>query len=53
MIFAQRDLAMPSPLPPLNVHPMAARDWRAIRAFAGRLKKCASLTKFDLFRFVR
>src|SRR5260221_14777513 len=42
-----------SPLPPLNAHPMAARDWRVIRAFAGRLRKWANPTRFALFRFVR
>ena len=30
---------------------MAAGDWRAIRAFAGRSKKCASPTRFAWFRF--
>src|SRR6266700_1280682 len=32
---------------------MAARDWRAIRAFAGRLRTRANPTRFALFRFVR
>jgi glutathione S-transferase len=32
---------------------MAARGWRAIRAFAGRLKKWANPTRFALFRSVR
>ena len=34
-------------------YPMAARDWRVIRAFAGPLKKWANPTRFALFRFVR
>ena len=37
-------------IPPLNGHPMVARDWRVIRAFAGRWKKWANLTRFVLFR---
>ena len=33
--------------------PMAAGDWRVIRAFAGRLKKSANPTRFAWFRLVR
>lgn len=44
---------MPPPLQPLNGHPMAARDWREIRAFAGRLEKWADPTRFGLFRSMR
>ena len=36
--------------PPLNGRPMAARDWRVIRAFAGRSKKWGNPTRFVLFR---
>jgi hypothetical protein len=38
---------------PLNGHPMAARDWRVIRVFAGRSKKWANPTRFVSFRSVR
>jgi hypothetical protein len=37
----------------LNGHPMAARDWRVIRAFVGHLKKWANLTRFGLCRSAR
>ena len=33
--------------------PDGGRDWRVIRAFAGRLKKSAKPTRFALFRFLR
>jgi hypothetical protein len=33
--------------------PMAAWNWRVIRAFAERLKKSANPTSFGLFRFER
>jgi len=35
----------------LNSHPMAARDWRVIRAFAGRLKKWANPYEVRLVSF--
>jgi hypothetical protein len=33
--------------------PIAAGDWRVTRAFAGRLKKWVSLTKFVFFLSLR
>ena len=33
--------------------PNGGKDWRVIRAFAGRLKKGANPTKFALFRSVQ
>jgi len=41
------------PLPPLNAPPMAAKDWRATRAFAGRWKKPASPTTSGWSHFRR
>ena len=52
MIFA-RSLTITITITALNGHPMEARGWREIRAFAGRLKKWVNLTRFALFRSVR